>query len=1237
MLVKSPKKSLIIFSILLLFLIICSVSACEDVSNDTSIGSFDDVKIADFKNDSYLSVSEHEIGDLSLSDKGILSEGNDTINYSSCEYNVTIESASQNSFEIPDAPQLIKLQYYPKDNDFYAKFCWVSESGSVYEVLKKDIGDFEVIATLTANSDEMAYFDKIADNCSYSYSVREIKQVNNETVHGLYDVDGLRLIGCPEVSVDFQNLRADVTWSKIDNVTKYRIFRKMGRDGEFKCIAVVDANETHYEDYYYKSANELSSILNSKTFADPSFNNLFYTVRACEIEKVSGKEKISYGLYLKDGDFNLESPSIVSLESNVLKWGKVPNADGYYILKRNASCQDWEIIGQTGPKTSTTLSLTLNNTDVNSYYSVQAFALKNSEMAYSSFDEGFSLMNYSDEYSQYRILYFGDSITYGSPYKSASSRHIFSIPYRVAQLLGCVYYNPSIPGSTYHDLGQINGTNVINTNYYRYRICREVVDQIFNGELPGNWQDLDNSQNSEGMTNTRIDDYNIVVLAAGTNDYLDNSELGSQDSNDTSTFNGAFNHIMEKIDEASKIRVQRGESPIKVVFVDLYYSDRAYNIKIRQNRDITPNQIGLTLCDYQEALNRQFEKWDNKSKYLTLYNFKTRDYDIVNEETCPYLASDNLHYTKFTYGQYGNAFAQYLLSNVFNDNSTKIAKAPNLIKLQYYPKDDDFYAKFCWVSQNGNSYEVLRKDDGDFEVIATVLADSSEMVYFDNIAGNCSYTYSVREISKYNNETIYSLYDVDGLRLINSPEVSVDFQNLKADVTWSKIDNVTKYRIFRKMGRDGEFKCIAVVDANETHYEDYYYKSANELSSILNSKTFADPSFNNLFYTVRACEIEKVSGKEKISYGLYLKDGDFNLESPSIVSLESNVLKWGSVPNAEGYLVLKRNSTDEEWEIIGQVGQKNAATISMKLNTIDNDSYYSVKAFATKNGKLAYSDYDIGFSIVNFSQDNSQYRILYFGDSITYGSPYKANSSRHIFSIPYRVAQLLGCVYFNPSIPGSTYHDLGQDENGTNIENTNYYRYRICREVVDQIAIGELPGNWEELDSAKNSEGITNTFIDEYNIVVLAAGTNDYIDNTELGDEDSNDTSTFNGALNHIMSKIENASQIRVARNETPIKVVFVDLYYSDRTYNIKVRNNRDVTPNKINLTLTDYQNELHKQYVKWENSSYLTLYNFKTRDYDIANEENCPYTASDNLHFTKFTYGQYGNAFAGFLLENVF
>ena len=762
---RNRKEIIIIFSILLsLFLMIGSVCAYENVSDSVSQAPVDNAVETDYETEMNIHIlKENETHNNNFTDEEIPSDNNG-MNESNNLENDSTDNVSENCSIILDAPKLIKLQYYPKNDDFYAKLCWVSNIGSTYEILRKDAEDFNVIATVNADSEEMIFYDKIGNDCSYTYSVREIAEDNDsKIIYGLYDVEGLRLISFPSVNVDFQNLMANVTWSKIDNVTKYRIFRKLGRDGQFKCIAVVDANQNSYVDYYYNSAKELSSILNSKIFADASFNQLFYTVRACEIKDGS----ISYGLYLKDGDFNLESPSIVSLNNNTIKWGHVPNADGYSVLKKNEN--DWEVIGQVNQRNKIVISMKLKDIDYNAYYSVQAYAIKNDEMAYSGFDNGFSLMNYSEDNSNNKILYFGDSITYGSPYKSASSRHIFSIPHRVAQLLGNVYYNPSIPGSTYHDLGQIDGQNILNSKYYRYRICRELVDPVYLGELPGNWEDLDNAKNSEGITNTTIDYYNIVVLAAGTNDYLDNSELGSEDSNDTSTFNGAFNHIMDRIETASRMRVDRGESPIKVVFVDLCYSDRSYNIKIRQNRDVIPNKIGLTLCDYQNALDSQYSKWQN-SEYLELFNFKTRDYNIVNEDTCPYLASDNLHYTKYAYSQYGNAFAKYLLEAVFeNKNSTLTASD---VEMTY---DDGSCWNVTLTDDDGNAISNSEiKIELNVNETYTLVTDENGSVSFPiNLTPG---TYSIN--ATFNGNYMYNSSFVNAMIIINKISTNLSGESL---------------------------------------------------------------------------------------------------------------------------------------------------------------------------------------------------------------------------------------------------------------------------------------------------------------------------------------------------------------------------------------------------------------------------------------------------------------------------
>lgn len=555
-----------------------------------------------------------------------------------------------------------------------------------------------------------------------------------------------------------------------------------------------------------------------------------------------------------------------------------------------------------------------------------------------------------------------------------------------------------------------------------------------------------------------------------------------------------------------------------------------------------------------------------------------------------------------------------------------------LSKLIFYQKGNAYYATVYWVSKKDTSYQILKKSDGDYKIIATVKATSDSMYFKHKVNKDDTFIYSVREIIEKNGEKFFGDYDDGGLKLITNPNVTVDFQNIKASIHWDKVDGATKYQILRKVGRDGKYESLAYVSASKLSYDDYYYESEAELSDMLISKTFIDPNENVLFYTVRACIFEDVGGSNKISYGLYLPDGDFHLEAPDIVSIESNKIIWGKVANAQGYIVLKKDNSTDEWHQISQVTATANTLQSAKLDFVNIDAYYSVQAYANKNGNVVYSLFDEGFSYTNFST-GSDYKVLYLGDSIFYGSPHNTASTRNIFSIPYRVAQLTGCEFYNPSIPGATYavikHELSPGQTG--------YRYSIATEVVDQIYKSDLPGNWEKLGTSINSEGMSYTNLEYYDVVVLAAGPNDFKSDVKLGSINSNDVSTFYGALNHILSKVEKASKNRVNRGEAPIKVVFVDFQYGARLNNFTEIINRDFAVNNIGLSFSDYQKAADKIYNKWQSSKYLTLSNFHSRDYGIVDGTNHPYATTDNLHLTKFSYGQYGNAFANFLVENVF
>lgn len=690
-----------------------------------------------------------------------------------------------------------------------------------------------------------------------------------------------------------------------------------------------------------------------------------------------------------------------------------------------------------------------------------------------------------------------------------------------------------------------------------------------------------------------------------------------------------------KIYKSTKIIVKRSvakgvlkitaSAPTKTV---KYKANSYFNIKVTDYFGFLKKNLKIKVKVYTGS---KYVTYTVKTNSSAIARIKTNKLAIGTHKVV--ISSGNKNYKL-------SKSSKIIVNKTLSTGSTSIA--PTLVATQFYPQGEDYYALVRWNAKNNTNYQILRKlGSGDYDVLANVKSNSNDMKFYDKIGSDKLYTYSVREIFTNSSGKILGPYDNEGLKLIDRPNVTVDFQNLKAVVQWTKDPSATKYRVFRKIGRDGAYKCIAIVDAPNLSYVDYYYKSETDLENLLTASVFIDPSYNSLFYTVRACTQKIVNAVTKTSYGLYYADGDFHLESPSIVTLNETTLKWGKVPNAEGYLILKKDDESDTWEVVYNVTANTSTIQSLEVSGIEKSSYYAVQAYSTKNGVTVFSDFDKGFSLKNFNPlEYANQRILYFGDSITHGSPYDSATTQHVFSIPYRVAQLLGCVYYNPSIPGSTYHDLGYyEENGTiiNIENTNYYRYRITREVVEAISEGRYPANCEFLNTKTNSEGIENTTIEDYNIVVLAAGTNDYLDNTVLGEENSTDNSTFNGALNYILGKIEESSQNRVAEGKDPIKVVFVDLYYSDRTYNYKQLNNRDTTPNQIGLTLTDYQMELDNQLSKWNESEYLSCYNFNTRDYEIVNQQTCPYVSTDNLHFSKFTYGQYGNAFAQFLLDEVF
>lgn len=475
---------------------------------------------------------------------------------------------------------------------------------------------------------------------------------------------------------------------------------------------------------------------------------------------------------------------------------------------------------------------------------------------------------------------------------------------------------------------------------------------------------------------------------------------------------------------------------------------------------------------------------------------------------------------------------------------------------------------------------------------------------------------------------------------LQAPKVTAEYTNLHTKLSWKKVKNADAYQIYRKASASGSYKKIATVKssgASSYTYTDTYYKSlkSGDGSSLLVSDAYVDPSVNSLRYSVRAVTLKKTSsGKQKVTEGAMSKDGVFHLEAPDITNVSISVsgdtvkdkVTFGTVPNAQGYIISSGNETEGgsiSWKKVRTVSAKQTVTQTASAKVGADDDYITVQAYAEADGKRVYSDYDQTFSTSDRNYQGE--KVLYLGDSISYGTPYESSEEEHIFSYPNRVAQITGCGFYNPSVSGMTIAFSKKDYEG------KYNRYSLYQHLALPISKGKSP----KMPSYAHNEKKKSSFAD-YDVVVIQAGTNDYQCGIPLGSASGTDTTTVGGALNQTMKLIEKGSKTRISQGKAPIKVVVTDLFYSER-YGSRhyQRINRFKQKNGIGLTLTSYQNMIHKVAKRYSKKTDIQIYQFATDPY--LNASNIAFASADNLHPTKYTAGQYGTGLAEYLIENVF
>ena len=449
----------------------------------------------------------------------------------------------------------------------------------------------------------------------------------------------------PCVNVTIKNTRAELRWDEIEGADAYQIYRKYGTGGQYRLIVTTTA--TTFDDIYHNSfstENERKLFKEKERYyVDPTKNPMVYTVAAVQLDSDGNVTQTSG--YKESGFYSLQTPTVLKISVKDKKanitWKTVANAKQYDLFYGNVKnggvtwAKVTTVTAGSGQTQSASIPASSN------YYTVQA---RDGDIV--SARDG-SLYVGTRNHRKSRILFLGDSLTYGEPYPKTIG-YSASYPTRVAQNTGAYVYNAGIGGAT---VGIRKGS---------YSIYRDETLNLASGKTP-------NKPQSSPMPEAKysLQDYDIIVIEGGANDYSRGVSLGSFGNMDTSTFYGAYSTMMQTIRKASQKRIADGKKPIKVVCTGMFFSDKNYTDPVHPvSKYKRKNSKGFTYQDYENAIVKEAKEW-NKSKYLSVYLYDPKDYSYLTEENSSMNTVDNLHMKAWTYCKIGDSITNFLRNEVW--------------------------------------------------------------------------------------------------------------------------------------------------------------------------------------------------------------------------------------------------------------------------------------------------------------------------------------------------------------------------------------------------------------------------------------------------------------------------------------------------------------------------------------------------------------------------------------------
>lgn len=329
---------------------------------------------------------------------------------------------------------------------------------------------------------------------------------------------------------------------------------------------------------------------------------------------------------------HLAVPEIISLSKTTISWEGVEGAQRYYVKKKTSS-GSWKSIGRTR----------------STYFYIGKVGKKTSYVVIAKGADG--LRTRSDVFTRRYMNYKGTNMLIEG---DSHMFPMFSWAQRSARLLGFTYKSRAINGST------VAGS--VNSVYER-------------------------------STTTNFSGYDIILIRAGSNDYSHDVEIGTADSDDTSTFYGAYSYVLRKIrseaPDAKIIMVTPTEKGIYKRISNIY----AYSYK---------NDAGYTLDDYREAIL-------NLAAEYGCYVYDMKDCKYITQENLDSSTIDRMHPTNKTHEKISDDFIQFMINTVMKKEVASVDSSTSSVSGQ---SGTDNSMSYEASSSSGTS------DSSDLAVIA---------------------------------------------------------------------------------------------------------------------------------------------------------------------------------------------------------------------------------------------------------------------------------------------------------------------------------------------------------------------------------------------------------------------------------------------------------------------------------------------------------------------------------------